>query len=732
MFAVRRIKTSRNLYRLSNQVNNPHPPSTFLTTNIIPLTSLSPFSTSSSVASSSRRPYISDLTHDRFDIKGKGRAVEYDIPQTGFLLNVGQNGRSFSRTSVQRVAWEHRRLFHATSRRNAIPLIPASIAILKGTSILTAATALSRILISFFPLGTLAAFKMARAGKWFETDVVEPVVSENAKEFWKTWCEGETGKWLTNKEANEFLGLDYNDQGGLRSSDGRIAYPIPFPHSKFRSRRGGGDKTPWSPKTLEEMDHSKRHTLRWIQKAHFWMPDLPEASKTTRSWLELSSTEKQQVEELRKYWIGIKAFKDWYRRGRAIIGTIFWLPFLLLAVVYIAALERVPLTGRWRLILLTPEEEDTVSNSLAGPNWYKSVINLLTTPEKPAPPIVPPNDWRYQWVQSTLSRLENAILADCNQLPEDQKPTPAYPPATTIPPPPYHPIKPRPRVSSMLHSVLPGGEPNSGQEHLEVGPPYNLMLMDKDEENAFSYGFGGKRAGGIVVFTGLLDMVLRDTTNVVDLDEIPKEPVKSKSFFSSLFSSSTPTSNRQPHSQPTEEQTLRLACVLAHEMGHLLLSHHLEALSQQQVLWPSILGFTMDLVRAFIWPITWFLGPTLNDALANMGRTSTDELVERFGELGFQYVHEYEADLAGLRILALAGYEPQKTLTYFSTSVADLHEIQPVKKLTEDNTWTGSMFKLWTRATHPSPEQRKEAIKDELDRWKREREKEEQSELANK
>ncbi len=39
----------------------------------------------------------------------------------------------------------------------------------------------------------------------------------------------------------------------------------------------------------------------------------------------------------------------------------------------------------------------------------------------------------------------------------------------------------------------------------------------------------------------------------------------------------------------------------------------------------------------------------MNDALANIGRTSTDEMSERYGQIGFQWKHEYEADLAGLR-----------------------------------------------------------------------------------
>lgn len=46
---------------------------------------------------------------------------------------------------------------------------------------------------------------------------------------------------------------------------------------------------------------------------------------------------------------------------------------------------------------------------------------------------------------------------------------------------------------------------------------------------------------------------------------------------------------------------------------------------------------------------SFFLGPTVNDALASVGRTSAVEMSERYGQIGFQYKHEYEADLAGLR-----------------------------------------------------------------------------------
>jgi len=68
------------------------------------------------------------------------------------------------------------------------------------------------------------------------------------------------------------------------------------------------------------------------------------------------------------------------------------------------------------------------------------------------------------------------------------------------------------------------------------------------------------------------------------------------------------------------------------------------------------------------------------------------------------------------RLLALAGFDPHLALEHFSAVVADLEEIQPMNGK-EDDTLTGKFFKLWTRTTHPSPQQRTEAIRKELQRW---------------
>ncbi|WVF71350.1 hypothetical protein IAT40_006154 [Kwoniella sp. CBS 6097] len=767
MFVARRGGPRRPLCSYAHQLHHRPPPSTpYLGPFPGSPLSVSSSSSSSSPASSSRHPYSTFSSFSRSqnftDLKGKGKAIDPDDNMLSGNSRISFFGQPSARSLSARTGTSHlygvgislrsgpllgrgpaisgsnygsSRSFHASARRDAIPLIPGTIAILKGTSVLTAATVFSRIIISFFPIGTLAAFKMIRVDRWMNSEVVRPNVRPEAQEFWEMWCENEREIRLTRAEAGKFVDSDPDDNGGLVGEDGRIAYNIPMPSPPGWSSRAKKDGSKLAanemmvtPRSMMEYSRgNRRRVASWIARAYFYMPDLPPAS--IRFYEDLTPEQRSDVDSLRRYWMGLKAFKHRFEMGRWLIGLVFALPVLLLSAVYLAGLERAPLTGRWRLILLTPEEEDAISTSLAGQNWYRSVINLLTTPEKPAPPFVPQNDWRWAWVQSTLSRLETGALSDCQYLPEDQRPPKIINDSTVpVPPAPYHPLKPRPRVSSWLHSILPGGEPNSGREHLEIGPPYNLILMEKDERNAFSYGFGGKRAGGIVVFTGLLDSILKDKPTGPASSETPIAPAASRGFFGSLFSSSpSPSSSRRPQNQPTEEQTLHLACVLAHEMGHLLLSHHLETLSQQQVLWPSLLGLTMDLVRAFIWPFTVFLGPTVNDALANMGRTSTEELVDRYGEIGFQWIHEYEADIAGLRILALAGYNPHAALSHFE-SVTDLHEIQPIDKA--ESSWTGSLFKLWTRATHPSTEKRTQAIRDELARWEREAEKEKKENQA--
>lgn len=57
------------------------------------------------------------------------------------------------------------------------------------------------------------------------------------------------------------------------------------------------------------------------------------------------------------------------------------IPGSLFAATFIASLERTPVTGRWRLILLSPEEEKSVADDLRGDGWRDAVANILTVGE---------------------------------------------------------------------------------------------------------------------------------------------------------------------------------------------------------------------------------------------------------------------------------------------------------------------------------------------------------------
>lgn len=449
------------------------------------------------------------------------------------------------------------------------------------------------MLISFFPIGTLATWKMARGVTWLEKDKRIPSASYDAEEFWKMWCEDEKPERVQQQQIPFLLNSPQDEYGGYVLPNGRIAYCAPVPKSFGRPlpKPKPGDSGSDTLRAWRRMEEAR---LKWYG---FFLPRLPPASK--RSFEDLTPEEQGQVQALRRYYLSLRLVKDQLRDARLLVATLIGIPILLLCLVWLTGLERVPLTGRWRLILLTPEDEEAVSESLEGANWFKSVINLLTTAEAPAPPILPLNDWRWGWAQRTLRHLEHEVVEQVFRVTQgDTSPPPGK--EHLWPPPPQYPLLPRARVSARLHAALPGGD-KAGQEHMELGPPYSLMLMESSERNAFSYGFGANGAGGIVLYTGLLDEIM--SQNNAPPKEQPEE--RERSWFAKLFFP-TPTKleTKPAVPQPTAKQDLHLATVLAHEMAHLLLSHHLETLSHQQVLWPSVLGLSIDLLRAFIWPFT--------------------------------------------------------------------------------------------------------------------------------
>lgn len=305
---------------------------------------------------------------------------------------------------------------------------------------------------------------------------------------------------------------------------------------------------------------------------------------------------------------------------------------------------------RWRLILLSPEEEDDIAVQLAGPGWFAAVTDILaqdtplsSSPSPTTPKILPPYDWRVSWVEHTLRRLEAAIPVLQHEAALEPDWLARGSDDAPFPPPAAYPLRPRPRYSEYLRQLAEmhaSTHPVADSELCEkakarvrarlaraagevthsalAGPPYSLMLVDRpDSANAFSYGFGPDGAGGIVVYSGFLDEVLNrngDGAEEVRLEMDSPAPGRGQmqeresswvtTLFGSLFSLSPAPPSTPAHPTPTAAQTEELAVLLAHELAHLILAHHIETLSSSSIILPGVLSIGTDIVRALLFPVT--------------------------------------------------------------------------------------------------------------------------------
>jgi len=387
---------------------------------------------------------------------------------------------------------------------------------------------------------------------------------------------------------------------------------------------------------------------------------------------------------------------------------------------------------RWRLILLSPEEEDQIAAQLAGQGWYQAVTEILTSQadggEMPTP--IPVTDWRYQWVQSTLRRLESIIPT----LQDEAKHNPSWletdPDDVQLPPPAEYPLRPRPRASEylkMFSDMTCGKMPKHTPDHAPhsiAGPPYSLLLVDNpDASNAFSYGFGPDGGAGIVLYTAFIDEVLSDPS--LSPSTMSRNQSEETSWWSYLFGSILSTSHHQ-HPVPSPDQTNRLAVLLAHELSHLILSHHLESLTSSSIVLPGLLSILTDLVRTLMFPVTMLFGPFVNDAVANMGKIGSGE-VTKLSVLCTNRVQELEADVVSTRILAYAGFDPHSTIGFWEsrtpTVYGDVSECATWREDSNDarnaeggNLSHKSALSLFG-STHPLNDTRVGALTKELLRW---------------
>jgi Peptidase family M48 len=298
------------------------------------------------------------------------------------------------------------------------------------------------------------------------------------------------------------------------------------------------------------------------------------------------------------------------------------------------------------LILLSPEEEDEIATQLAGSGWYRAIGEIISKHGQPK--IVPPSDWRYVWVRDTLRTLE-AVLP---KLGDEKSLTPNWLERgggdIPQPPPAEYPLRPRPRAAEYVRQLMQSNW--SAPSHAIAGPPYSLIVVDDpDASNAFSYGFGPDGAGGIVVFSGFLDEILSKTLAAAESNGgASSGPTNTPSLWSRLFGSLFTSPSPPAQYRPTPEQTADLAILLAHELSHLVLSHHLETLSSMTIFVPGVLSLLSDIVRALVFPVTMLLGPFVNDAFADLGKAGSGEL-SKLGEYCTSMKQEIEADVVSAR-----------------------------------------------------------------------------------
>lgn len=399
------------------------------------------------------------------------------------------------------------------------------------------------------------------------------------------------------------------------------------------------------------------------------------------------------------------------------LKIILLVPFVLFWGTIIASLERTPLTGRWRMIILSPEEESEVAAQLAGPGWYNAVGMILA--EEGVTSYVPPSDWRYKWVSETLRTLEGTIpiLASEPEHYPDWFADDAGRNGQPMPPPAEFPLLPRSRVSEYLKSFCQKLTEQKSEEpgsHAIPGAPYSLLVVDRPEvKNAFSYGFGPDGGGGIVVYSGFLEDIFKKLPAVYSTSQPPQSSSWWSRLLGGLFS---PTPPHPPHPSPTTEQTAELAVLLAHELSHLILAHHLETYSSGTVIVPGIMSILSDIVRVAVFPITMVFGPFVNDAVAQLGKVGSGEL-SKLGQYCMSMKQEIEADVVSARLLAYAGFDARDAVKFWENrdQEADCSSSRSVK----DGQIEGiaNLARGITGSTHPVNEVRIEKLKQELERW---------------
>ncbi|GAA5893800.1 uncharacterized protein JCM6883_003640 [Sporobolomyces salmoneus] len=462
-------------------------------------------------------------------------------------------------------------------------------------------------------------------------------------------------------------------------------------------------------------------------------------------------------------------------------------PFLLLGLVAVASLERTPVTGRWRFVMLSPSEESelvesilsvgrvvqsattsTVHNGETVPvapegtslDWVAILRQVLDLPDEGVDPetgrrmllggvVLDQRDWRVRWTEAVLRALEKGVVEGVTRGGAGAKGE-----GEALKPPPMKYLlegRAAARESTWKDELVVSKHLTENEDGKQLQVEYDILVIDRDENNAFSFGFSPEaqtvedkgRRGVIVVYTGFLKEVLGDTALPSPPPKQSSPPTNSSrlSFFSRSSTPSQPLSDELdpiasylvPSTLPTQEQCKSLAVLLSHETSHLILSHTLESYASMNLLMPHLARLASDVVRTLLYPVTMILGPFINDAL---GKSFNEGAQAGFGFWGHAANScesrklESEADLVALRLLAGSGIDPRFALDFWenrlaapSTSASSTNlafspnpSVHHHSKNSNDGSSPVGMLDGYMR-THPVDRERLEKIRDELKSW---------------
>lgn len=200
-------------------------------------------------------------------------------------------------------------------------------------------------------------------------------------------------------------------------------------------------------------------------------------------------------------------------------------PVVLLAVAVLASLERTPVWGRWRVIMMSADEEALLIDEFLAPGTPEGVdpsapikrdwlaILREASGEESGPPgtlcglrvVDPASDWRVRWVQDVFHRLEAGVdranlTADC----KENKVFSIDGHEFVLPPVKY-PLTVRPAMIKHYSEDVPVDGP--------LVTHHGCLVVESPLRNAFSIGFGpalgsdasryGEAPGVVVVYTGM-------------------------------------------------------------------------------------------------------------------------------------------------------------------------------------------------------------------------------------